>query len=88
MDAPPLCPSEDLKETTTNPDIPAVTKVSGKPQGLPLLILTPPSTPIILSQSQHIMGYTQQKYYAPHCVPPVTPTHPDPTTDPMIQMTT
>ena len=74
MDDPPLCPSDNLKYTTTNPDIPASTKVYMKPQGLPILILTTPSTPILPSQSQHIMGYNQQKHYAPHCLTPLTPT--------------
>ena len=41
-----------------------------------------------LSQSQQIMGYTQQKHYAPHCLPPVAPTDPEPMTDPMIQTMT
>ena len=88
MDAPPLCPSDYLEDTTTNPYILAPTKVFGQPQGLPLLILTPPSTPIISSQSQHIMGYTQQKHYVPHCLPPVTSNDLDPMTDPTIQIMT
>ena len=88
MDYQPLCPSDNLKYTTNNQDIPATTKLSGQPQGLPIPILTTPSTPILLSQSQHIMGCNQQKYYAPHCLTPVTPTYPDPITDQMIQMMT
>ena len=31
MDAPPLCPSDDLDDTTTNPYITELIKVSGKP---------------------------------------------------------
>ena len=88
MDDPPLCPSQDLEDTATNPDIPSTTKVSGKPQAMRLLILTPPSTPIIPSHSQQIMGYNQQKHYAPQCLPPVKLTDPDPMTYPMIQMMT
>ena len=76
MDYLPLCPSDDMEDTITNPYIPLPTKVSGKPQCLPLLILTPQSMPILPSQSQQIMGYNQQKHYAPHCLPPVTPTNP------------
>ena len=74
MDDPQLCPSDNLKYATTNPNIPASTKVYRKPQGLPILILITTSTPILMSQSKHIMGYNQQKHYAPHCLTPVTPT--------------
>ena len=88
MDSPSLCSEEYLEDTTTNPDIPAPTKVCDQPGGLPLLILTPQSTPILSSQSQHIPGHTQQKHSAPHCLPPVTPTDQAPVIDPMIQIMT
>ena len=49
MDAPPLCTLEDMEYTTTNQDIPSPTKVSDQLQGMPILILHPPSMPILLS---------------------------------------
>ena len=58
MDDPPLCPSDNLKYTTTNQDITAPTKVSGQPHGLPILILDTPSMPILPSQSKHMMSCT------------------------------
>ena len=85
METPSLCSSEDLDYTMTNPNIPAPTKVYRKPQYMPLLILTPPSTPKIMSQYQQIVGYTK-KTYAPHCLSLVTPTGPSEMTYPTIQM--
>ena len=88
MDAPPLFPSKYQKDTMTNPDIPTPIKVSGQPQGLTLLILNFPPTPIILYQFQHNLGFNKQKHYAPHCLSPVTSTDPPPMKDPMIKIIT
>ena len=68
MDAPQLYLSKDLENTMTNPYITSQTKVTGQPQGLPLLILTTPSVPILPSQFQQIPGYIQQKYSTTHCL--------------------
>ena len=68
-DAPPLRPGDDLMETATDPDTPALNKAPRKPQGPNILILTPTSFPNLLSQYQQSMGQTHQQHYAPHCVP-------------------
>ena len=58
MDAPPLRPEEDLSDTPTDLYIPALTNTPGKPRGPTILIFTPTSVSILLSQSQQSMGHT------------------------------